>query len=143
MGEYIEFIQDSGSTPGCSEPADGLNEGPLFDEEDPDDNFPSDDTWTFYPGGGGIVLPPIQADRWYRIASIAGLRNDGGISVSVTWQDLTTMQQIGASHDFPASCTPTWWDTSDHRPQYGIVSKDGFVNAKALIADLFIRPARF
>jgi hypothetical protein len=133
---YIEFVRKSGDRPGCFVMADGLDNNGT-------PNDPSDDTWGFYPGNGGIVLPPIQGDRWYRIASIAGRRDDGGVSVTVTWQDLTTLQQVGTSYDFPASCTPTWWDTADHRPQYGIVSKVGFLNAKALIGDLFIRPPRF
>jgi hypothetical protein len=139
---YIEFVRKSGSMPGCFVKADGLVEGTNMDADNPDDPPPSDDTWVFYPEGG-VVLPALQAGRWYRIGSIAGRRNDGGISVTASWQDLTTLEQRFTSVDLPAGCTPTWWDTTDHRPQYGIDPKPGQSTAKALIADLFIRPRRF
>lgn len=141
---YIEFVRKSGSLPGCFLPGDGLDEGAYINENHPDNPGPSDDTWWFYPGEGGVVLPPIQANRWYRIASIAGRRNDGGISVTATWQDLTTLEQSAVSMDFPPECTPTWWDTADHRPQHGIATRAGSGSpAKAEIADLFVRPGRF
>lgn len=141
---YIEFVVDSSSTPGCTVPADGLQEGPHFDADDPDVPGPSDDTWVFYPGNGGIALPTLVAGRWYRVASIAGLRNDGGISVTVSWHDLTTLELRSTAYDFPAECTPTWWDTADQRPWFGFAPKAAApAGVDMLIGDLFLRPARF
>lgn len=93
---YIEFVRKSGTMPGCTVPADGLIAGGPGTQ---------DDTWVFYPGNGGLVVPTIQPGRWYRIASIAGKRNDGGISVTASWTDIVSGDQRAISYDFPASCT--------------------------------------
>src|SRR5262249_53927506 len=123
---YIEFVRKAGDEPGCFVPGAGT---------------PDMGTWVFYPAGNGVILPAFQADHWYRAASIAGIGNDGGIHVTATWEDLTSGEVRGTSFDFPVECTPTWWDTANHRPQFGGVSfSSGRFHVR--FADLFIRPPR-
>lgn len=132
----IEIVVDGSSAPGCTVPGDGLQVGP--------DGIAgtADDTWVFYPGDGGVALPQFQPGRWYRVASIAGIRNDGGISVTVSWQDLLNNDFRSTAYDFPPECTPEWWDSSSQRPWFGVAPKPGFGGVNTLIADLFLRPAR-